>query len=1020
MFKLNPNHKSIDQYYIELEVFDRLGVKHEMAVKTAFQHILEYCCQQVNWTFIQEYKKKGTAGRLISLDGGLVDNLKIPHAYWEAKDSQDDLVKEVDKKFIAGYPKDNIIFQSPIRAILWQDGIRIYDVDITKRESLVDVVRSLFTYKSDVQSDWEQAVEDFKPRIPEVAIAAVKLIEDVRKTNPEFVKVFDNFASICRSSINPNLSDAAIEEMLVQHLLTERIFLKVFNNSDFTNRNIIAHEIDKVISCLTSRVRSKEDFLKPLYHFYGALERRAETLDDYSQKQTFINTVYERFFQGFAVKQADTYGIVYTPQPIVDFMVRSVEEILKKEFIGKSLSDKDVQIIDPFVGTGTFITRIMREIKKTSLQYKYENDLHCNEVMLLPYYIASTNIENEYLESTGEYKSFEGICLVDTFELAEDKQLSLMFEEKNTERVDKLRRTKLFVIIGNPPYNSKQVNENDNNKNRKYKTIDKRIAETYSADSKATLRSKSSDPYVKAIRWATDKVLENGEGLVAFVSNNSFLDDIAFDGMRKNLLQDFNKIYIVDLGGNVRKDPKLSGTVNSVFGIQVGVSINLFIKKKEMGDSEIFYAETGFRATKTEKFCFLDSAGSINGIQFRHLLPNYNYTWLVEGLDNDFDSLLPMGTTNIRPVNTPSLFTLYSLGVSTNRDAWVYNFDYNTLCQNVKLTLETYNQQLSTWQRLVTKPRIDDFVSQDSSKISWSERLKQLLQRYESMTFNSEKIRQTCYRPFEKTLLYFDTFLIDRPAAMPRIFPQSTPEGENLAICVGMYGRKLFSVIMVSYIPNLNFFGDPQQSFPFYTYNENGTDRRENITDWAVEQFSSAIGIAVDKWQIFHYIYGLLHCPQYRENYQANLKREIPRIPPPKTIEQFNMFVSAGERLADLHINYESQKEYLLKIVETPDKKLNWNVKKMKLTKDKTAIVYNEFLTLKGIPPEVFNYKLGNRSALEWIIDRYQKTTDKRSHIKNDPNRTDVEQYIVRLIGKIITVSIETMKIVAELKMPPI
>lgn len=302
------------------------------------------------------------------------------------------------------------------------------------------------------------------------------------------------------------------------------------------------------------------------------------------RSRSFLNAVYEKFFQGFSVKVADTHGIVYTPQSIVGFMVRSVEGILRKEF-GKSLSSPGVHVLDPFTGTGNFIVRVMQEIKRTSLQQKYRSELHCNEVMLLPYYIASMNIEHEFYELTGTYEPFEGICLVDTFELAEGGQTQLSFmTPENTARVARQKQSPITVVIGNPPYNVGQLNENDNNKNRKYKVMDKRVAETYAKDSKATLVNKLNDPYVKAIRWASDRI--GDEGIVAFVTNNSFLEQIAFDGVRKNLEQDFDEIYVLDLGGNVRKNPKLSGTTHNVFGIQVGVSINIFVRKRRRGDSE--------------------------------------------------------------------------------------------------------------------------------------------------------------------------------------------------------------------------------------------------------------------------------------------------------------------------------------------------------------------------------------------------------------------------------------------------
>jgi predicted helicase len=364
----------------------------------------------------------------------------------------------------------------------------------------------------------------------------------------------------------------------IQHLLTERIFRKVFNNPDFARRNVIAAEIEKVIDALTSHSFNRDAFLGKLDHFYRAIETTAATIDDFVQKQEFLNAVYEKFFQGFSVKVADTHGIVYTPQPIVSFMVRSVEDILQREF-GQSLSSKDVHILYPFVGTGNFIVRVMQEIKRTALEHKYRHELHCNEVMLLPYYIASMNIEHEYLELTNTYEPFEGICLVDTFELAEHRQAQLDFmTPANTARVERQKKSPITVVIGNPPYNVGQLNENDNNKNRKYKKMDRRVSETYAKDSKATNKNALSDPYVKAIRWASDRI--GDEGIIAFVTNNSFLEQIAFDGVRKNLEAGFDEIYVLDLGGNVRKNPKLSGTTHNVFGIQVGVSVNIFVRKR--------------------------------------------------------------------------------------------------------------------------------------------------------------------------------------------------------------------------------------------------------------------------------------------------------------------------------------------------------------------------------------------------------------------------------------------------------
>lgn len=580
ILNLKPASKVVTTYYQELEAYARLGVTHEMAVRDAFQALLKACCSQAGLTFVGEWKIKRKGRGALSVDGAMVGFDELARGYWEAKDEQDDLSREVKSKFAVGYPKDNIIFQSPKRAMLYQNGRLVLDADITRPENLVGALKQFFEYRAPQIEQWEEAAAKFQERVPELAESVIKLIERERKSNNKrFVTAFDDFKEICRASINPNISDKAVEEMLIQHLLTERIFRNVFNNPDFTSNNIIAVEIEKVIRALTSQTFSRSEFLKSSDYFYRALEETAATIEDFSQKQSFLNSVYERFFQGFSVKVADTHGIVYTPQAIVNFMVKSVEDILQQEF-GKSLSDAGVHILDPFVGTGNFMLRVMQEIKRTRLQEKYAGELHCNEVMLLPYYIASMNIEHTYFDLTKMYQPFEGICLVDTFELAEGRQGGL-FTEANTERIERQKRQRLFVIIGNPPYNAGQVNENDNNKNRKYQEMDKRVAETYAKASKATNKNALSDPYVKAVRWASDKIKETGEGVVAFVTNNSFLDQIAFDGMRKELSSDFDAVYVLDLGGNVRKNPKLSGTTHNVFGIQVGVSINIFVKKRQ-------------------------------------------------------------------------------------------------------------------------------------------------------------------------------------------------------------------------------------------------------------------------------------------------------------------------------------------------------------------------------------------------------------------------------------------------------
>ena len=546
-FNIKPTHKPIRNYYTELEKYAQHGAENEGTVRAAFQNLLQHYCHQSNLTLLCEKSLYTPEKRRITPDGEVVDAFGLPHGYWEAKDTQDDLNVEADKKFAAGYPSKNIVIQSPTHALLYQHGRLQLDLDITEPRNLVHVLQTFFTYQEENIAAWHTAVAEFKDTVPELGDKLAALIETERQNNPHFQEAFTSFHQQCQASINPNLSIAAVEEMLIQHLLTERIFRTVFDNPDFTRRNIIAREIENVIDVLTERTLNRSEFLRPLEPFYAAIEKTAATITDFSQKQGFLNTVYEQFFQGFSVKAADTHGIVYTPQPIVDFMVKSVDHILQTEF-DRSLSDTGVHIIDPFVGTGNFIVRIMQELDPISLERKYTVDppeLQCNEVMLLPYYIANLNIEQQFYTATNRYAPYEGICLVDTFEIAEERQIQL-FTRANTERVEKQKQTPMFVVIGNPPYNAGQVNENDNNKNRKYATMDARVRETYSQDSNASNKNALSDPYIKAIRWALDRI--GDDGVVAFVTNNSFLADLAFDGMRKHLAADCDAIYVLDLG----------------------------------------------------------------------------------------------------------------------------------------------------------------------------------------------------------------------------------------------------------------------------------------------------------------------------------------------------------------------------------------------------------------------------------------------------------------------------------------
>src|SRR5437588_1435283 len=506
--------KAIDRYYKQLQEY-KGRADYELAVRTAFLNLLNETAHQVKWMLIPEQTIEGG----IRPDGVLRDSFDLKRGVWEAKGPQGDLDKEISRKIATGYPLTNTIFENTKRAVLFQNKKRSFEFNLHNPQEVGDLLNQFFTYTEPDIATFEEAVKEFKERVPELARALLAVIEREYKQNKKFIAAFDAFAELCRQSLDSKISVDVINEMLVQHLLTERLFSTIFDNPDFIRRNAIAAEIEQVIDALTSRSFNRHEFLKSLDRFYIAIEGAARSVDGWLERQHFLDTVYERFFQGYSVKRADTYGIVYTPQEIVDFMCTSVDEVLRREF-GTSIEEPGVQIIDPCVGTGSYIVNLLHRIPTHRLKYKYEHDLFCNEIMLLPYYIASLNIEHEYYSRTRAYQPFEGICFTDTLELAESKQMS-MFVEDNTERIQHEKDAQIMVVIGNPPYNVGQKSENDNNKNRRYPVIDGCISETYAKDSSASTSIKLYDAYTRFFRWATDR-LQGRNGIVCFVTNNSF------------------------------------------------------------------------------------------------------------------------------------------------------------------------------------------------------------------------------------------------------------------------------------------------------------------------------------------------------------------------------------------------------------------------------------------------------------------------------------------------------------------
>ncbi|HPF49875.1 MAG TPA: N-6 DNA methylase [Caldisericia bacterium] len=1029
--KISKSSKEIKEYFKAIEKQVELGQVHEGAVQPLFSSLLRSLAKGVGWEFTTEKVIKDTGKRP---DGAFIDTASgLEMGIWEAKDDRDDLEQEVINKFKIKYPKKNIIFWQPKRIIIYQNT-KVFDDEIANNpDKLTKALEIFFSYTPPHLEEWKKAVEEFKERVPELSAGLLSKIEQAKTDNKKFIDEFENFRQLCLETINPNISDVAIEEMLIQHLLTERIIRQVFSNPDFTNNNAIANQLEQLAKALFSGHFNRAEFLGKLDFIYRPIESVAADITDYSEKQAFINNMYERFFQGWAVKTADKLGIVYTPQPVVDFMVKSVESILKREF-GKSLSSKGVHILDPFVGTGNFILRVMREIDPLELPKKYESELHCNEISLMPYYVASMNIEHEYLDLMPEgtrYKPFEGICFADTFQMFEDEQKFAFMTKENAIRVKRQRDSDIFVIITNPPYNAHQMNENDNNKNRAYPELEKEIRDTYSKDSRATLRNALSDPYVKAIKWASKRI--GTEGIVAMITNNSFVDGYALDGMRKHLEQDFDKIVHVNLRGNARTSgEKRRKEKGNIFedAIRVGVGITFFIRStNNKGNCVIEYAEVGDYLTSEQKKEYLESNKEISIMKLKQLEPNENHTWLTEGMAEDFEQYPMMGDKEQKgKKDCEAIFNLYSRGVATSRDNWAYNYHKPKLEEKMKLLINTYNKEVDRWDNTdktkfnnLKSPEkmkiIDEFVEYDETKIQWDGFLKEVLIRGIKRKFSDNQIRNSVYRPYTREYLYFDPYLNNRRYQQHNFFPTPQSEKENKVICVsGIGSSKPFHSSIVNIIPCLDML-EKTQSFPFYTYSPDGTNRQENITDWAHKLYQKHYkDTKITKWDIFYYIYAMLHHPSYKEDYKENLRRSLPRVP---YAPNFWKFAEIGKSLADIHINYEQAKEYELdrQLDKEAFKIIGYKVDKMKLNRDKTELEYNKAITFTNIPKEVFNYKLGNRSALEWIVDQYRVKVDKRSGIVQDPNNFDGNpRYIFELVGKIVTVSLETVKLVNELR----
>jgi predicted helicase len=849
--------------------------------------------------------------------------------------------------------------------------------------------------------------------------------------NQKFIEARDKFLKVCQESINSEINISDIREMIIQHILTEDIFNNIFSEGQFHQENNIACQLQEVIKTFfTGSI--KRNTLKTIESYYSVIIRTASSINNHQEKQKFLKVVYENFYKAYNPLAADRLGIVYTPNEIVKFMVESTDYLLDKHY-NKLLGDKGVEILDPATGTGTFITEILEYLLIKDIEYKYQNEIHCNEVSILPYYIANLNIEYSYQQKTGQYLEFNNICLVDTLDHTDkgEKQTDLFsMTQENTERIKRQNDRKISVIIGNPPYNANQKNENDNNKNREYLEIDKRIKETYVKESTAQ-KTKVYDMYSRFYRWASDRL--NDEGIIAFITNSSFIDARTFDGFRKVVSEDFDFIYVIDLGGDVRKNPQLSGTIHNVFGIQTGVAIIFLVKKRKAENKslgKIFYTRRNELEIAKDKLNFL-SATTLEQINFDSINPDKNNNW-INLTDNDFNTFLPLVNKETKLAKTSAkekaIFKLFSLGVSTNRDEWVYDFDNNSLVNKINFFFNFYKQEQKRWSLSDKQIKINDFVNRD---IKWTSELENYLNKNSLLEFDLNLIIKSIYRPYIIKNLYFDGIIIHRIYQQDYILPIKKHETNNIIAFSGIGSNKSFQCLASNLLMGLDTL-EKTQCLPLYRY-EKG-EKIENITAWGLEKFreyycrgltplnpTSPENQNITKEDIFYYIYGVLHNPKYREKYEQNLKREFPRIP---FYDNFWQWVNWGKKLMDLHINYENVKPYNLKITDLPSPLTllpNGEGKiKVKLKADKIngKIIIDEVTTLENIPTIAWEYKLGNRSALEWILDQYKEKKPKDKIIAEKFNNykfADYKETVIDLLMRVTTVSVETMNIVKEM-----
>lgn len=915
--------------------------------------------------------------------------------------------------------------------------------------------------------DWAKDVADIAKR-HEDRIRRLIAVDG----NPK--KQFDKFLTALKKNLNPGVNEEQAIEMLSQHLITKPVFEALFEDYDFAKNNPVSRALQRVINAVESTTDDVDK--SSLEKFYQSVKLRAEGVESAEGKQKIIIELYDKFFKSALPKTVEKLGIVYTPVECVDFILHSVDDVLKQEF-GRRLTDENVNIIDPFAGTGTFMTRLIQSglINKKDLERKFKKELKTNEIVLLAYYIASVNIENAYHDVMGacDYTPFEGICLTDSFQLGEKSHQEDFGEDifpVNGPRARAQKKVPIQVVIGNPPYSVGQKSANDNAQNQKYPDLDARVEDFYVATSEANLNKAAYDSYIKAFRWATDRIDPQNGGVIGFITNGSWLDSNGLDGFRKCIEKEFSKIYVFNLRGNQRTSGELSRKEGGkIFGSgsRTPVSITILVKQptgKEAAQEKaiVKYFDIGDYLTREDKLRIIKETESITHLQMEVLHPNEHGDWINQR-NAAFGKWTPIEPEKKFDEKSKSWFVTNAVGIATGRDSWVYGFSKENVSDNMQKMIHFYNSET----KKLCSGEINE-LSLAPSHISWTRALKKDAEKNIKHKFDETTFVECCYRPYCKQNLYYHRPFIESPGIWSQLFP--TSEIDNLVICISCEGsNNNLSVFITNGHSDYHSVGD-SKIFPLYYYEEpkktGQTDifassdkyiRKDAVSDYILKQARTQYSEPkIKKEDIFYYVYGFLHCEDYRTEFSADLKKMLPRIPLVNTADDFWAFSKAGRKLADIHLNYEQAEPYKALIVsskstsadlplfgmvadegrafysaEAPEilykvrqmrfakKQVKASNGKLKTEDDKTRIVYNDKITVANIPPEAYEYVVNGKSAIEWIMERYAVTTDKASGIVNDPNDWALEhndpKYIFNLVLRIITVSLETMKIVKNL-----